>query len=679
MLLPPPALAAVLTLAPGAPPQRTFVDLDPATVDASLEGVDAVLRGEPGAVVTVEVRRPRSFDGFVEPLVLRIVPKGKGAAPLEVVRVDPPFHGRAGRAAGRDPVVVPLLVPLEAAALKGARVEVLEASCWTGAEPAAEAPVELGRPSTASAFDPLYQRSISRTTIPVRNLGDDPVDVVLEAKFLKPERATSLVRGRVEGGATTELVISALPTGAGERPGVQVRAVDLVDWSVVVDRGEDEARRLLEGAWATMYRVPAERFPLAARFVREYRDADRVAKKEGTLTLAADGEVRVSLDTGPDATVERSVRADLERVLWAVARPPLDELLEGEPTLVRRGPRPVVRTERPLVPHDMGGAVAHVVEDGVLVAHAKDPLAGERGEGLPARWRWSPGPAPRLLGRIRPQVSTIPSAVREQRIGWQDLGGGLWLPTVATDEASEWSPGIGSRTTMTFTGWRTGAEPAAPGPPPQGPLADRLRAAWDGFYRYPTTEARIEASFRVKNPGTDGVWIGRREVRGSLVLEDMRGGFWASSSAEVREKRATPDDLAILAGSVLDRVLMWSGRDLCRQPPFDVAFAGATLEEDGRWILARGAEVAAVRLEGERVAALRTAFGAEATFRWKEVAGHLVPEARASGGETITVRWKEWRDGWLLPSAVEFEDVFGEDWGPETLELDDVVVTPDRD
>lgn len=672
-------LAAALLLlavpqAPAAAPpaSHTFVDLDPGSATASLEDIEPVVRGSEGCVLTVEVARPRGFDGHVEPLRFRVTPKGRDAQPIELLRVDAPFHGRAGRAAGDEPVEVQLLCPLDPKAARGARIEVLDVSAWTGPAPRSEPPVEVGRPRTTTAVDPDYQRSLTRSTIAVTNTCAFDVDYVLAVEFVGPKKATSLVRGRVAANATDQLVVRHLPTGLGEFPGAEARSAELVDWSVLVDDGAEEARRLLTRVWDGAYRVPAERLPLAARVTWEATASGGRTRREGRFVVEADGGITVELDGEHDATSTRTVTTDLERALWAIARAP-GASVGGGVTLVRGGAAPIVRSDAPLFEHGLQGAVSVAIEGGRIARTASDALAGLMGDALPRVWSWSAGGAPRLLGWSQRSISSIPAARTDVRLDWLRHGD-LWLPVRFSEVTPEWSPGMGRATTLTLGDWTPDVAPIEDAALPTGALADGLRAAWDGFYRYPTWDARITGEFRARTPATDGVWIGRRDVRGSVRLAGITGSYFRESSAEVDEKRATDDERATLEGAVLDRVLMWTGRDLCRQPRFDEAFRGARLERDGPWTLTHGAALEAVRVEDGRVAAIRTRFGAEVEFLWKEVRGALLPIERTSGEETLTIDWREVEDGWLLPARVRFEDVFGEDWGPETLELSKVEV-----
>jgi hypothetical protein len=673
MLLSIAALVAALAPCPQAAP-RTFVELDPATVVASVHGVDAVLDGEPGCLVEVEVERPRGFDGYVEALRFRITPRARGAEPVEVRRFDAPYYGRAGRAAGPKAVVYPLLVPFEAKAAKGAKVEVLEVSAWTGAPPDEEAPVEVGRPTSSTNFDADFQQSLVRSTLPLRNLRDREVDVVLLATYSGPKRATTLVGGRAPANGTLDLVVRFLPTGLGERLGADITRAKVVDWSVIDDDGATAARRSLAAAWDDSFRLPDELFPLAAKFTFVYEGEGKRHTRAGALQLDRTGKVTVVLDGAHDANAARSTTADLEALLWCLTRPAFDTLQLGPVTLQRGGRRQVVRVGENPLRGSHSGSVSFVIEDGLIVQVSPDPLGAELGDGNPTAWTWSKTSTPRLECRRLQRFAGNPDAYQEEQFNWSQASG-TWLPSRITVREGEFVPGAGSLETFTFAEWSPAASTLASPTVPTGPLADELRAAWDTFYRYPTPHARFAGEFRAVTPGTDGVWRGRKDVRGSFALEEAEGGFWRRSEATISGKKLTPDEHASLQGAVLDRVLMWSGRDVCRMPCFDEMFRGAELARDGEWILAPGASVKAVQLANGRVKSIRTAFGGEATLRWDTIDGVLLPVERRAGDEAVRVKWKELEAGWWFPVRVDFEAVFGRDWGPESLELTGVSVS----
>ncbi len=197
-----------------------FVALDPATVRATLVSADVVTKQAEGALVSIRVECPAGHVGGVQALALRVTPKAKGAAPVVVRRFDDPAYGRKGRAAfPGEACDVPLLVPLDAKAAKGAAVEVLEVSAWLEAPTKKGddgAPVGVGRPVVDTGFDAERGQSLPRTTITLTNDLEHDVDVVLRAEFTNPRAGTSLVRGRALAKRATDLVVAAMPVGRGE-------------------------------------------------------------------------------------------------------------------------------------------------------------------------------------------------------------------------------------------------------------------------------------------------------------------------------------------------------------------------------------------------------------------------------------------------------------------------------
>ena len=306
---------------------------------------------------------------------------------------------------------------------------------------------------------------------------------------------------------------------------------------------------------------------------------------------------------------------------------------------------------------------------------ASDELASLYDGGLSETWSGSTDGAWRLMRRSQQVVSLQPEAVNVVEVNW--LGRGTeWMPTRVVWTKSDWA-GTGSREVLSFDEWVSNPAPLAERTPPTGELADELATVWDVFYRYPDPEVQITGAYRARNAGNDGVWGGVRDVKGDFDLAAFRGGFWRDAAVGFSGKARGDDQRAVLENAVLDRILMWSGRDLCRAAPFAEAFAGARLERDGDWITATGAAVQAVRLQGSRIAAIRDGRGVEVSYKWAEVAGQWVPTESSRGIERVAVEWKRVAGGWIWPAKVEFSDVFtreGYSWGPESLEFSKVEV-----
>jgi hypothetical protein len=655
----------------------TFVALDPASVRAALVSADPITKSDAACLAELRIECPADHAGGVEALVFRVTPKARGATPVIARRVAPPAYGRAGRAAFPGaPCTYQVLVPLDAKAARGATVEVLELSAWTGAPPAEREPsppVEVGEPSVATGFDAERGQSIPRTTIALTNHLAHDVDVVLRADFVNPRDATTLVRGRAAAKRTTELVVAGLPLGNGEYIGAEIRRVRLVDWSILVDDGQERARELLSAAWARWDAVPNEKLPVTAHCRFDYRSPSLTCDVVGEAEFGPGGKVTVTLaGTPPRGALEAAQRA-LRDTAAHVSRADTTTLLSKAPTLIAWAPQPVIALAGHPLPDDLALPRAVELRGDTIRAVCMNYEDGSRG--LREDWdviddgaRW------RLAGR-RVEVATSPrDAAEVERVEWLRAGE-LWLPARVTRTLPSWAPGAGFASTLTFESWRQGTATLQAAAAPTGPLADELRAAWDGFYRHPSADVRVECAYTATSPGTDAVWLGRKKLTGTFTLERLHGAAWGTARATVEEKKATADEQERLGMAALDRLSIWSNRDLCREPRFDEAFRGATLTRDGEWIVLDGARYLGVKLVAGQIAALRSVTGEEAQLRWKSVDGASVPVELTRRKERIALTWSALPGGWRWPTKCEFHDVFV-DWGPETLECSKVRVTP---
>lgn len=692
-----PFLLALPLLLSGAPPGHAgptaaqtaaspFVPGDAASLGARVVDLEAASKkAEVGVLVEIEVSNPTGLHA--EPLVFRFTPRGKDPEPYEVRRVEAPHFGRAGpMVAPRGKATYPLLVPKAPKELKGVSVEVLSASF---AEELPDLPREpasiatVGRPSSENRFDDERGRSLDRSFLPLENRLDHPVDLVLRAEFSEPFRATSLVTARLEPGESVQHVVRDLPlgrlAGAGEVSylGAKITKLELVDWSALVDDGTARATQILRQAWEGWRRVPEERFPLSARFSIDVDGPAGSSSARGTLRFLADNSVRVEAEGAAGAVSDAKELA--EDLSWSLTRPPLDALLEGnELQLQALGATSILRLRHaPFL--RMQGATHLGLRDGRIVFDASGPLGGGLRNSWLGRGEGDDGTGWRLLGRdvLLSTLDDLPD--RELRIDWS--AGPVALPAVVRVRDQGILGREVVRTTLTLGDWRSGVELGAEPVVPAGPLAERLREAWDGFYRYPDPDVVLEGAFQATNAGNDDLWGGVRKVKGSFALRRFQGAFWRDTAFEL-DGRWDDLEAARLVSAVRDRFLMWSVRDLHREPRFATAFAGVELvEEAGGWIGVRGGPVEGVRVVDGRVVALRR-FGGEVELRWRKIADVLVVAERTVGRESVEVEYArvgakargDDRGGapWLLPTAVTFRDVFtGRDrrWGPESLKL----------
>ena len=83
-----------------------------------------------------------------------------------------------------------------------------------------------------------------------------------------------------------------------------------------------------------------------------------------------------------------------------------------------------------------------------------------------------------------------------------------------------------------------------------------------------------------------------------------------------------------------------------------------------------------IRVAEGRIASWDAADLLAGELSYATVAGRLVHVATRHRGATSRAEFADAGNGWLVPVRMRFERVFGADWGPETVELKSVVVTP---
>ena len=135
-----------------------------------------------------------------------------------------------------------------------------------------------------------------------------------------------------------------------------------------------------------------------------------------------------------------------------------------------------------------------------------------------------------------------------------------------------------------------------------------------------------------------------------------------------------------LVGVFRDRLLMWYGRDLDDRPAFDEFFGGATIDApaaDGSFRIANSS-IARVLTEGGLVRGWVYPDGSKRTYTWQNFEGRMAVtkiettlgvatgKSRDAWTETVTITLAKVGEH-LLPAKLQFEKVFGRDWGPETL------------
>jgi hypothetical protein len=663
----------VSTLRPQA---ADFPDLAVKIVD-----VEAVSKHFPGSLVTFEVKNESAT--WVEPLAFVITPKGKDAAPITAVRVLPPVFGRAGRVIAPNKkerfVVQVRQSPPDLGGAK-ARVSLATVHATETLGAAAKDVVDVGKKRVDDYFDALRNERLPRTIVPLANQLASPIDVTLRLELEGRFPCSALVRTRLAPNEEVDFVVSEVlfateDEGGGGGPiGVDAKSVELVDWSVVVDDGAALARTELERAWNSWARVEPEKFPMRASFrahvvligrfenLGERFDLDEDVL--GTIVVEANGDFTLLDEAGQRLAggVERDLRNAVGSAVLHMARPTLEEALAPcTVSLLSSGDEVHVAIEGN--ERIFGSKLADVA-----IANRRIASTGWIDAASLGRSVWSS--RVEADGRWRVDESFRANDTQgDERLALRFGDDGALVRLEHTTEGKLLQDP--TSIVVRFGTWTSNAAPAAAEPAPTGELADRLRAAWDAFHRHPDPEATLHGSYVVTSPGTDGVWLGRTRVEGTFELTGIEGVFWRHSRTTVAEKKISKYEHDALANAVEDRILMWSGPDLCRRPRFDVEFAGAALTagEDG-WIVVEHARSTGVQLVDGHVAAVRNGSGAVTTIRWKELEGVRLPVEYRTGEVVVLLDWARVDEKWFHPKRAEFRGNFGPEWGPEVMVFD---------
>ncbi|QDU83208.1 hypothetical protein Pla163_03060 [Planctomycetes bacterium Pla163] len=676
----------------------TAIDLEAALDDlaCSIKRSDAVAKDVAASLVEIEVKNGGAE--WAEPLIFRITPKDRDAAPLLVERVGTPIHGRTGRLVGpKKRQKYPLQIPLSEKELRGARVTVEHASFWPTGSPESEIEfderiVSLGPIEVERERSEMFGRTIDVSRFRVDNRTTYPIDVMFEMKFAGEIDGTALYRVHLGPEASEWVVLdqfqfdTSTEHGAGTL-GVEVRNLRPVDWSAVVDDGQELARSELERAWDSWERVDPELFPLRARFRANVSEIglfgsdggrfDIVDAFDGFVTIEESGAIALTDLDGKQirSKGESSVKRAMLDVAKQLARPAFAEQERlWRPRLIASGTP--TRVEIDAASDWFGYSTVEVrLQDGRIAAF------GPPGEDtlLVDHWttsRTGPDGPWRVDSRWRDSQS---QGVERRSFRWQPFEDSA---VVARYEFHDEGLLVKNPkdVVISLSGW-TASSPAIPNPePPTGAVADRLREAWDGYYRYPSMGARLTGTYVAKTPGTDGTWGGYKKVEGTFDLGTFHSGFWRHVTTTVEGKKISEFDRGLLINAVEDRFLMWSGREMCARPLFDVAFAGATLTaEDDDWIGVEGMPTwSGIRVVDGRITAMRRGKSTITTIAWVDRDGALLPTRieQLGGGGMVEFDWESPTTGWWFPSRAHFTAIFGSDWGPETLEMEVETVEP---
>lgn len=665
------------------------VEGDPVAVQDDLSATvrDLAPMGEAAAatIVSVEVRNLGS--DAVEPLVFRISDPEGDTAPRLVARMPAPSRKRAGRLlAPRDRATFPIAVGAAPEDLADVVVEVVESCRWSPGSDAADLNVRarvvrVGRPRVEGEGDGAW--SVAR----LENTSDHHIDVVLAAEYTNDGGGRCLTGVSLAPGEAIDHEMRSVPAhpfgGAALVPTIEVARLEVVDWSVRTDPGGDAARALMGPVWNSWSCIPPEKTPLHVRFSVEvehlFEDEPTPEgldeQTEGQLWVRADGSVQFATREGAPLLGREGggARGAVRSALAWILREPFERAVRGwELELLRPGSRPEVRLSGE--PWSFGRDVADLrLEGGAIVAAATRGQLDERAD----EWEVTRGDDGWRLDETRRDLGgdrTLTSTAEYTVVDGVEVLAAMEIHEddayVIVEDEFVRAP---RRTRIRFEGWRFGVEPPpAPGPP-TGALAERLEEAWNGFYRYPDPRVELQGDYEVDVRGRDGLWRGHSSIEGSFSLRHFDGGGWRHRTVTCDSRNVEEADVDILVNAVQDRIGMWSGRVPCWRADFSETFAGASLSEgeESHWILVHDhPTIEGVRVDHGRIEAIRE--GSLTTFRWKSPRGRppLPVRIEREGNGQVELDWDEIAPGWWFPKRVRFTEIFGPNWGPETLEMD---------
>lgn len=680
--------ALLLRAAPDELPR--FVDGDLAKLRC-----DVAERAEAGPWSTrLAVDVKNSGKSAAEPLRfrVRVVPKGKGATPVETVvaRAAFPLAQRCGRPALPGGKTRYWLMVARIDECAKVEVTVEEASFFEGAAPAKPA-LRVAALDAAEQQDALGAPvSVMKAT--VENPLPHTVDALFLATFTAPKDAKALVGLRLAPGTSETLItqLSGLLTFTTGAPNVAVRItkLELLDWCLWVGDAPERAAELFRPAYAKWVRWEEPGPALAGRFRWSLDrpklttlpdERDIALRASGRFELGSDGAVLVALDPECAAdpqlapTLLKDAQKSVEAAFGDLRRRAVDAIDPAQ--LVRVG------------------------SEAVAVRGPGFWLAGENG------WRLTGAgdrsfDAPNFTVRDGAIVgSGLGEELQQELWTTQPLGDG-YVVTARQNATGQWSRqwsyglvgalpvprryreyfGMGDGRVMSESivelqevALQPGTSQLAPAAP-AGEGAAALQAAWENGYRYPATRRRLRGRFVVEQPATDLLWRGQPKVAGSFRLDEFCGFLndssgWREATIELDGDR-TPELEQALVFAFSDRLLMWAQPDWNGRRDFAAEFAGATIappDAEGRLALI-GHPLAAVHVRDGRVVALEQRGGSLRKLTWSKVADQQLVTRIERGDERLEARFTKVGDR-LLPERLDFVAVFGKEWGPERIEL----------
>ena len=669
-------------------------------------------------VYRVEVKNKGRLTA--EPLEFTFTPRHK-AKKKDAVQVRrrfmAPNFGRAGRAvrAGRK-LVYYVIAPWGRKAPKDWRVAVTAASFFRG-EGVVECPVALSDRRTKKVHDAVVDTTIDQVTIRMENRLDFPVEFMLRVNDDKSGKTHRLYLDRLEprqvarwGDESHRVEEFRRPREFAGVPSGTAHEITVVDWSVLRDDGATEAAEILRPIYATWYRRTDD-FRFAGRMhyrMRAVLNGESRPPRRGTLRFEADasGIPRAIGDEAFHFTEQELIGRAVGEAYHAVVRPGWEELAsETTISMIAIEPASVAIDVPNGQPHPLGFRVLEVGNDRLTGTRRFSETTSDF-----SRWTTREIVAGQWGLTKRVDLWRVGEEDREARrvaIEWKKTRDGHVMPRRVTieehgpfDPGSEWArieldleyDAIVSTKEKTAT---SSASPNDGSPPPSkspdalvptGPVADRLRAAWESTYRYPPESVDLRGRVAVEHPGTDGIWHGIRPVVADF---DWKGysGRAETMTTPFREARyivkskAPASDRRAVEKILVARSTIWTRQDFAGRRAFDEEFAGTTLRADRKRrgdIIIVGGKLRRVRIRKGRVTRIELRDGTRRDLYSTRIGKHDVVTRivnRHDGGRNeLKATYRKIAKGRLMPVHIELVGWFGDDWGPEVYTYDRIEI-----
>ena len=660
-------------------PQPRFVDGDLANLSCKVLSLDA--KGDSPHRLVVEVQNRGTSSA--EPLQFEVTSRGqKDAEPKETfTRAMLPRFARYGRpvlAGGKERYDLTTYLAGNKAQFS---VRVV-AAVWHEGTALPKPDLHIGEPQQVQRTS--LSGAFGVTQVSLTNPFDREVDVLLRVRLVQPVDRVDLYGVRLPVGRSFDWVISSrgslpvyLPHDLPPGNAVKATEFEVVDWILVGETPKSAGADQLRAAYEGWHRWPAVSSDITGEVAvrgrrkklnsEDYEDT----KFQSSFRVTPDGTVKIEAnEASGDARMvlgmafANLLRPDFETL---AARNQLQPLGDSRIALIGPGWDP--QQQRGSRLSVAGGTTSFESVEDLEVRNGRIVSSGS-------------GDSPRTTWHTQPYgagyaVTRRTSASQDFAFSYREDGNRL-IPTAAM-MTTAFGGNLFSACEVILSGVRFEGAPPPPPNPPTGTGVAALRQMWDSAWHLPTGPIEIAANFEVSNSGTDLIWQGQRRLRGKVVMRGI-GRHLEHADFEFEGSHDLARQMA-LAAVIRDRWGMWYGRDFNDRRPFDEHFAGAVVHaanDQGLFRIENG-PVVEVSTSGGLVRGWRQP-GLAVEFTYQKFGDvHAVTRIDEAIGAPDAKSQQRWRSsvlvqltmvkGQLLPTVLQFERIFGKEWGPELITL----------